>query len=411
MLALVLLTSAANVVNYASSLAFSRVLGPVGFGELTSLLALWIVLAVPLGAAQTVVAERIASARATGDEQGVRYLIRYALGHVTVLALVAGMAYVACIPFVVDALGIRQPGPAIALAPLVVLGFVNCISMGVLQGMERFAAFGLMSVAMAVARIGLGLPWAMAGGGAGGAIAGQAVGIFAVHAVLAWRYRDWFIGRGSGAATSGARRRIDLAGLFASGTFIGWALLSNLDLVLARFYLDGEAAGLYAALATVAKIVIFLPGAVSVFIVPSAARALAQTGSGDAVLRKGALVVVLVAGICMVPGVLAPELVLSVMFGSEYRSAAGGVFPALLAGSGLALLYLISVYSVTIRDRRWVFLVAAGVLVQILMIGVLNDGPVEVAWAQAITVIVVLLGNELYFHSLLSLRRRTERAV
>jgi O-antigen/teichoic acid export membrane protein len=404
-LGLVVLTSAANVVNYASSLAFSRVLEPVGFGELTSLLALSIVLGVPLGAAQTVLAERIATARAAGDEARVRYLIRYALGHVTVLAVICGLIYVACIPLVVEALGIREPGPAIALAPLLVLGFVNIMSQGVLQGMERFAAFGVLIFGMAVSRIGFGLPWAWAGGGAGGAIAGQALGILIVHGLLAWRYRAWLIGRGTGAASSGARRRIDLGAVSASGAFVGFALLSNLDLVLSRVYLDGEAAGIYAALATVAKIVIFLPSAVTIFLVPSAARAKASTGSGAQTLRLAGLLVAGAAVACAIPALLAPGLLIDVMFGAGYEAAVEGVLPAVIAGAGLSFLYVICVYSVTIRDRRWIFLLAAGVALQVTMIALLHDSPEQIAWAQAITAILVLLGNEIFFHSLIPRRR------
>ena len=69
LIAMVVLTSAANVVNYASNLIFSRLLEPVGFGDLTALLALSVVLTVPLGAAQTVIAERVAVAHAAGDER------------------------------------------------------------------------------------------------------------------------------------------------------------------------------------------------------------------------------------------------------------------------------------------------------------------------------------------------------
>jgi len=256
-----------------------------------------------------------------------------------------------------------------------------------------------------VSRIGFGLPWATAGGGAGGAIAGQALGILVVHGILGWRYRGWLMGRGSGAATKGARRRINLSAVAASGAFVGFALLSNLDLVLARVFLDGEAAGIYAALATIAKIVIFLPSAVAVFVVPNAARARAVTGSSVTVLRKGALLVAVAAAACAVPALLAPKLLLRVLFGGGYGAAIGGVLPAIIAGTGLALLYLVCVYSVTIRDRRWMYLLVAGAALQIASISLLHGSPEQIAWAQAITAVTVLAGNEIFFHSLLPRRR------
>jgi O-antigen/teichoic acid export membrane protein len=406
MAAMAVLSTVANILNYASSLVFSRVLEPIGFGELTSLLALSIVLAVPLGAAQTVVAERITRARLAGEEDRVRYLIRYALGHVTVLSLIVGVIYVACIPLVVQVLDVREPGPAIALAPLVVLTFLNVVSQGVLQGMERFTAFGVLLFGMAISRLAFGVPWAYAGGGAGGAIAGQALGILVVNIALAWRYRDWLIGRGSGAASRGARRKLDLAGISASGAFVGFALLSNLDLVLARVYLDNHDAGVYAALATVAKVMIFLPSAVAVLMVPSAARAHAETGSGGRVLRLCAVLVAGAAVVCAIPALVAPDLVLKVMFGGGYEAAVDGVLPAVLAGAGLAMLNIVCVYSVTIRDRRWMFLLVGGVGLQIVALGLFHSSPEEIAWVQATVALVVLLVNEALFHSVRP-RRRT----
>ena len=58
---MVLLTLLASATNYASNLIFSRVLEPASYGDLTALLALLVVITVPTGAAQTVIAERVAT--------------------------------------------------------------------------------------------------------------------------------------------------------------------------------------------------------------------------------------------------------------------------------------------------------------------------------------------------------------
>jgi O-antigen/teichoic acid export membrane protein len=398
---MVVLSSLANVINYASSLVFSRLLEPTGFGELTSLLALSVVLAVPLGAASTVVAERIAVAHAAGDEARIRYLVRYALGHVGALAVAVGAVYVLCIPLVVEALDIREPGPAIALAPLIVVTFVTPVTVGVLQGMERFAALGVLLFATAASRLLFGVPWTVAGGGAGGAIAGQAVGIAVVSIVLLWSYRSWIVPRGSGVARSGMRRRLDLHAVAATGSFIGFALLSNLDLVLARVYLDNHDAGIYAAIATVAKVVIFLPAALAMIMAPRAAKDHAATGSGVVVLRKSAALVGAITVAFALPALAFPGLVVDVMFGPGYEEAVGGVLPAVLAGGGLALLYLLATYSVAIRDRLWVLLLVGGVGIQCAAIALAHGSPVEIAWAQAVAVALILIVNEALFRAVL----------
>lgn len=406
MLAMVVLTSLANALNYASSLVFSRVLAPVGFGELTSLLALSVVVSVPLGAAQTVVAERVSVASAMHDSDRLRYLVRYAVGHVAAVGAVVTAIYVACIPLVVGVLSIREPGPALALAPLIMISFITPVTAGVLQGLERYVAFGALLIATAASRLLFGIPWVVAGGGAGGAIGGQAGGIAVVTLIVGWRYRRLVRPRGSGAARSGLRRRVDLRAVAASGAFVGFALLSNLDILLSRLWLSIYHAGIYAAIATIAKIVIFLPSAVAVIMVPNAARAHAADGSSRRVLRFSALAIGGTAALCLIPAVLMPDVIVRVMFGEDYREAAAGVLPAVLAGSLLAVLYLLCVYSVTVRDHRWPLLLVAGVAVDVGAIGVFHASPASVIWAHAGAILVVLVANELFFTSLLPRRWR-----
>jgi O-antigen/teichoic acid export membrane protein len=226
-----------------------------------------------------------------------------------------------------------------------------------------------------------------------------------VLAVVGWSSRRWLLRRGTGAATRGLRRRPDVEALAATGAYVGFAVLANLDLVLARIWLDSTDAGLYAALSTVAKVVIFLPTALAMIMVPSAARARAA-GQDRVVLRRTARLVALSAALVVIPSVLAPGLVLDVMFGGDYAAARSGVLQSALAGAALSLLYVVCTYSVTVRDSRWMALLVGGVGLQALLIALFHESPAQVAAMQAIACGAVLLANELVFHSLVREWRR-----
>jgi uncharacterized membrane protein HdeD (DUF308 family) len=74
---------------------------------------------------------------------------------------------------------------------------------------------------------------------------------------------------------------------------------------------------------------------------------------------------------------------------------------------------LLVVYTVAIQDRRWVWLLAVGVVFQVASILALHSSPVEIATVQACVVGIVLLANELLFHPILRgerLFRRLARA-
>jgi O-antigen/teichoic acid export membrane protein len=333
------------------------------------------------------------------------------VGHVVAIATIVGVIYVACIPLVQSALGLQAIGPAIALAPLLVLSLFVPVASGVLQGMERFVALGLVLLAVAVSRLAFGIPWTLAGGGAGGPLLGQALGTALALAFTVWLTRSYILRRGTGAATSGLRRRPNRRTLAAGGAFSAFAIISNLDVLLAKLLLSPHAAGEYAALATVEKIIIFLPGAVAIVMVPSAAKAILAGDSSARVLRVAALLVLAMTLVVAVPAAIAPHLVLQVMFGHKYVGAAAGVLPIVCAGAVLALLYLLVVYTVAIQDRRWVWLLAGGVVLQIGSILAFHSSPVEIATVQASVVTIVLVANEFLFHPILRGERLFMRLV
>jgi O-antigen/teichoic acid export membrane protein len=398
---MVMLTLVASALNYASNIIFGRLLSPASYGDLTALLALLVIVTVPTGAAQTIIAERIAAYRAAGDEHTVRYLIRHSAAHIAVVSVVVGAVFAAAVPLVQDVLDLQAPGPAIALVGLIGVSFFYPFVLGVLQGLDRFVAVGLVMLGVAVGRIAFGVPWVLAGGGSGGAIAGQALGVTAAVLISLYALRGYHLERGTGAATAGVTRKPDARAAAASAAFIGFALISNLDVVLAKAFLDADGAGRYAALVTVEKMILFLPGAVALVMVPAAARARIEVGSAGHVLRWSALIVAGVTMLVAIPAMIEPERVIETMFGEEYGDAASGVLPIAAAGAALALLNLLVIYTVAIEDHRWVWLLVGGVCLQAGAISAFHDSATEVATAQAAATVFTLVLNELLFHPLL----------
>lgn len=177
-------------------------------------------------------------------------------------------------------------------------------------------------------------------------------------------------------------------------------------MLLAKIMLPAHAAGEYAALATVEKIVIFLPGAIAIVMVPSAAKAKHADGSAGEVLRIAALLVSITTLLVAVPASLAPHLLLELMFGAKYVHVAAGVLPIVCAGAGLALLYMLVVYTVAIHDRRLVWLLTGGIVLQVSAIAALHSSPSQIATVQACVIVSLLIVNECLFHPILRPRSR-----
>lgn len=397
-----LLTAAnllASMLNYGSNLVFGRLLEPHGYSELTALLAFTVIIGVSATAAQTMLAERVAYYRSIGDLHTVRYLVRHSLAHLGVVGGIVAVVILAATPLLMAVLSIGQPGPVIALAALVLASFLLPAALGLMQGMELAAGYAALILAAAVGRLVLGAAWAALGGGAGGALAGQAIGIIVAGFAAAFALRRYGLAGGHGAVTRGLRRKPDIRALQAGGAFTLFAIMGNADVIAAKILLDSTQAGYYAALATVAKIIAYLPAAALVLLVPRAATAIGPA-ERQSELRRGAALSVGLMALVAVPLALFPASSVHLMFGDAYSAATGGVHLAVLAGFGLGLISLLVTFSVTIRHGRWQWTLVAGLGSFALAATIWHDTAIDIARCQAFAVFVTLLVNEVKFHSL-----------
>jgi O-antigen/teichoic acid export membrane protein len=371
----------ANAGNYAFNLVMAFLLGPEAYGALAALLALVLVGSVPGLALQAVVARRTTLAGGAAWP-GVGWLVGRAGAGLAALTLLAG-------PGLVLFLHLDSAVPvawlALALAPTPLLFAVQ----GLLQGRERFGALAVVMLAGAGVKLAAGLFLVAAGFGVSGAMAGVAAGgLLAALAGLHLATAGSPAPAGSRSpegtpATPGATgtaRPVARAGWWrevgtASAGLLGLFLLANVDVLLARHYLDRAAAGRYALGAVVAKIAFWAPQFVVTVVFPRLVGAAdpRRLLAGSALLIAGfggllAVVLALADGV----GVAVPVL------GAGYAGL-GPLLP-LFAGLGtaLALVQLLLFEGIATSDRRLGRAVAVALVAEVALVA----GPLHGSVAQ-----------------------------
>jgi O-antigen/teichoic acid export membrane protein len=124
--------------------------------------------------------------------------------------------------------------------------------------------------------------------------------------------------------------------LLSTGTLLAFFVLSNLDALIARNLLDENDSGLYASGLILAKAAFFLPQFVSVVLFPDLARATSHHARLRAVSLVALLGALTVAGTAVLP-----RLALVLVGGDEYDAVRGRLWLFALAGSLLAIVYLL----------------------------------------------------------------------
>ena len=379
--------SAANAGNYAFNLVMAFLLGPEAYGALAALLALVLVGSVPGLALQAVVARRTALASAGSDrpETGrlaaagsawpgtVRLVGRSGLG-LTLLTLVAG-------PGLVLFLHLESAVPvlwlALALAPTPLLFAVQ----GLLQGRERFGALAAVMVAGAGVKLAAGLALVAAGLGVAGALAGVAAG-----GVLAALAGLRLARPGAGPTAPPGPRLWREVGTAATGLG-GLFLLANLDVVLARHYLDQAASGRYALGAVVVKIAFWAPQ----FVVTLVFTRLVAAADPRRLLAASALVIAAFGGLLAAGLAAAEALGLAVPVLGQGYAGLGPLLPLFAAlGTTLALVQLLLFEGIATRDRRMGRAVAVALAAEVALIAGPLHGSVGQVAGAALAVVATL---------------------
>jgi O-antigen/teichoic acid export membrane protein len=364
----------ANAGNYAFNVVMAFLLGPEAYGALAALLALVLVGSVPGLALQAVVARRTTlagSGRAVGAGPGAGWLVgRAGLGLVLLTVLIGpGLVLFLHLDSAVPVLWL-----ALALAPTPLLFAVQ----GLLQGRERFGALAAVMVAGAAVKLAAGLALVAFGFGVSGAMAGVAAGgLLAALAGL----RLAAPGR-PGAARPGS---VDNPAHPSSGWWrevgtattglLGLFLLANVDVLLARHYLDRAAAGRYALGAVVAKIAFWAPQFVVTVVFPR------LVGAADPRRLVGGSALLIAGFGGLLAGVLALAdrvgLVVPVLGGGY--AGLGPLLPLFAAlGTALALVQLLLFEGIATRDRRMGRAVAVALVAEVALVA----GPLHASVGQ-----------------------------
>ncbi len=329
-----------SVLNFAYNVAVARMLGPDGFGDAAVAITLLMFVSALTLSFQLVCAKLVARSGTLAEKAAVYRRLRRRAWMVG-LSLGAGLALASGV--VAHYLNMPEASMVLVLAA----GFALYVPVGArrggMQGMCAFRRLAGSYVLEAVVKFAAAVLLVRMGLGAMGAIIAITASI--VTATLLPRMPAELKTR---PAVSGAASWHE--GVQAVVFFVGQVVISNTDIVLVKHFFAPDAAGLYAAVALVGRVVYFASWMVVSAMFPISA------GTRDANDRKGILAVPLIFVVCLTGGFVAmlslfPEMVLHLVFGRMFV-AGGGLHSLLALYAATAGVYSLSVVLITYEMSR-----------------------------------------------------------
>ncbi|MBT8194250.1 MAG: hypothetical protein KJP22_12670 [Acidimicrobiia bacterium] len=359
--------------NYAFNVLMGRRLGPALFAEVSLVVTLMLVVTFAATTVQTTAARFIAIARDGEDAAGLH---RWLAGAVRPGSLAAAALLVIATPFLARAFQLSSPYPLVLFACGIPLYLAQSVHRGVIQGEAGFVALaGSYQAEMWARLVGgvvlVSLGWSVAG---------------AAGALTLSFGAGWIVARrplvGSHPVDEASRRRVrSFAGKTAL-LLLGEILICHSDLIIAKLVLDPAAAGSYAAVSLIGRAAVFGTWPVVAYILPIAARRHAA-GRPPGRLLARALVVVGGLSVAMTVGALAaPELILELALGPEYRSAAPWLAPYVVASGCFALAKTVFSYHLARGVTTGAFLAIGAGVAQVITLALYHGSALTMVWVQ-----------------------------
>ncbi len=347
---MVVATFAASFCNYAFNIIAARWLGTDEYGALASLLSVLLIFSVPTSAFQAITAKYVAIYKVEGETARISSLLA---GSLKILAVVGGAAFVIFTAFsgiISDFLKVDSPASVTVLGSAIALAALYPMFLGTFQGHQLFGRMGTNMIAQAFIRVLAGILFINIGWGIAGAVGASTLSLTAAVVMAFFQGGPIFDLRQ-------AREEVDLREILREflPAIVILALFwsyTGVDVIIARRVLSSTPAGEYACAVFMGKIILFLPGAVSMVMFPKTAELRALHAGTVKVFFRYFAVGVCLSGLAGVMYVVVPRTLISVLYGSDYLNAATvlGIFG--MAMTLYTAVNMLIMYFISIRNTR-----------------------------------------------------------
>jgi O-antigen/teichoic acid export membrane protein len=358
---------------YIFFLLAGRLLGPEDYGLAAALLAVVVVGATPVIALQWSAARIVASDSVGGHSDAPAVYARTLVIGTTGAVALAGLATVVTI-LIDSAADTTWPVGALVatywtLAPTIPL----FLAIGVLQGQHRYwgfaTSYGTTGVLRAPALlVFLAIPFMT---GVEATMLGAAIPTALGAGLAVWLTRSLL--RPHGSASRAAWRTFG-SGLGAAVIGLaGMAILTNIDVVVAKVSLGGAEAGYFGAAAIIAKALMLVPQALTTVLLPRVAERQQEGRPTGSLLAIGVTCMVAAGLLAMALAIPLEGPITTITFGTAFEPAASLVLPFFGATTLLGALLILVNHHVARNDHRFAWMVGGLAIVQVILLVVFGE--------------------------------------
>ena len=372
-------TTIVNIGNYLMNLILGRYLGPAAFADVSLMVTLMLVVSFVTAMLGLVTSKFTAMYAAMNDLSRVvglrNWLGRAAWGIGIAMMLVLGLGS----PFLKTFFNTASFLPFVILAIGMPMYLAQAVDRGVLQGQTRFGLLAVSYQAEMWVRFIGAIVLVLLGFAVNGAVAGITMSFIATWLVVQ-RVQNGLPKTGS----LGEKERRETVAFVvpASAALLGQILINNSDILIVKHFFPSEAAGQYAALALIGRVVFFATWSVVTTLFPIVAQKHQLGEPHHQLLFISLGIVAAISTLFVIFTLVAPVFIAQVLFGSAYVSIAPLLAPYAIATALYSMANVVINYRLSIGNKAGSAMAVAGGVSQVIGLWLFHSTLHEVVFVQ-----------------------------
>lgn len=391
-------TSLSNLFNLIYQILIAHRLSPVDFAAFNSLLALYMMVSSPLGTLYPAVVKYTAQFNAQNETGKIRLLLSGLLKRTSVIALLTLIIFYFISCFIMDKLKIGSAASVYILAISLSLSCITPVLSGGVQGLESFKWLTSISIISGAVKLILAFLFIGLGFNIAGALGAFLAAILITLALSYIPLRNFLT---FGIVKDGVNFKELFFYLFPVAiTYFCFIALVSFDMVLVKYFFKPEESGVYSLAQMVGKVLLFLPGAISIVMFPRTSGLHAKNIDTIPTLIRAILYAAVLCGIVAIGYNIFPVFFLKMLTGKTNPEAImlGRLFSVSM--SFFALLFVLLAYFLSKKELRFIKYLVISTLLQFIAITLFHGNLIQVQLVLCINAILLF-----FIHLLLVYRQ------
>ena len=384
-----------GVSNYLYNIIIGRMLGPANYSEVTSLMSVLLIAAVPSGTVQTVVTKFTAKYNAHNEQYKIQRLIKSVSSRLSIAGVIFFGIFVSCSRLISDFIKIESIFPVIFLGIILIPSAVTPVYRGALQGMQKYFDYSVSGMVEVFAKLIFGVILVYFGFRTSGAVLGFSLAGIMALLFTKMQLKDILNNNIKTAVIYDGKVLTELYKYSKSVmlNILCFTILTNSSMILVKHYFLPEQAGIYASAEIISKIVMFLTGIIPIMIFPKAAALHAKNMDSNRILLKSIALVFTVGVLFILGSFLFGSFIMYLFFGNEYSGSSVFLGPLSIVMTMYSLYNIMSIYQLSVNSFKFIYGTIILVLLQIGLITMFHRTLEQVILIMIISSTLIVLYN------------------